>query len=139
MSGKSISWILEFTSKLPNDEEKIKCLRANESVMKPILNLAFNPDIKWLLPEDSPPYRPNHEALPTDMYKEMRKMYIFLDEKSGGNPRLNQIKRESLFIDVLESVPVDDAKLLLEVKNKKIPFKGITKALVKKAFPGMLR
>ena len=31
MARKSIAWILDFTSKLPNDEEKVKCLQANDN------------------------------------------------------------------------------------------------------------
>lgn len=132
--SRSISWILEFTSKLPNDEEKIKCMQANANVLKPVLDYTFNPDKKWLLPEGKPPYRPNTEALPTDMYKELRKLYIFIE---GGKPDLHQLRRESLFLDLLESIPADDAELLLHMKDKKLPYAGITKKLVLKAFPGL--
>ena len=132
--SRSISWILEYTSKLPNKQEKIKCLQANQSVTIPVLKYTFDPNIEWVLPEGNPPYRPNSEALPTDMYKELRKLYIFI---KGGNDNVPQLKRESLFVDMLESVPADDAELLLSMKARKIPFKGITKKLALEAFPDL--
>jgi hypothetical protein len=44
------------------------------------------------------------------------------------------MRRESLFITLLESVDPKDAKLLLSVKNKKLPYKNITKDLIQEAF-----
>jgi hypothetical protein len=55
----------------------------------------------------------------------------------GGNPNLNQIKRESLFISVLENVHPEDAKLLLSMKEKKLPYSGLNSKLILKAFPGL--
>jgi len=132
--SRSISWILEYTSELPNKAEKIKCLRANQGVLKPILKYAYDPNIEWLLPEGNPPYRANGEALPTDMYKEIRKLYIFV---KGGNDNVKPLQREALFVNILEHIPADDAELLLSIKNRKIPFKGITKKLALEAFPDL--
>jgi hypothetical protein len=42
-----------------------------------------------------------------------------------------------LFIQFLETIDKDDAKLMIAVKDKKIPFKGITSNMVKKAFPDL--
>jgi hypothetical protein len=38
---------------------------------------------------------------------------------------------------MLEAVDPDDAQLLLHVKNKKLPYQGITKDIVAKSFPGI--
>ena len=43
------------------------------------------------------------------------------------------VKREGLFINILESVMPQDAELLLQVKNREI--KGVSKNVVAKAFP----
>jgi len=53
------------------------------------------------------------------------------------NTNVHQIKRESLFIDLLESIHPEEAKLVCSVKDKKIPYKGITKKLVKEALPNL--
>jgi len=36
---------------------------------------------------------------------------------------------------MLESIHPEDAKLMLSVKDKKLPYKGITTKLVQEAFP----
>lgn len=136
MQRKAISWILDFTSKLPNDEEKIKCLQANGVAhIFDILRFAYDPKIKWLLPKGSPPYTPNEgKNLEARLYSEIRKLYLFIE---GGNDNLHQIKRETLFISMLENVHPEDAKLLLAIKEKKLPYKGLNSDLILKAFPGL--
>lgn len=136
MAKKTIGWILNFTSKLPNEEEKIKCLKANDDqAILTILAYCFDPKIKWLLPEGMPPYTPcsfpNIEGM---LYSEVRRLYLFLE---GGNTNLTQLKRESMFIDLLQSIAPEDAELLIAIKEKKLPFDGLTAETVLKAFPGL--
>lgn len=133
---KSIAWILEFTSKLPNDEEKIKCLQANDSdAIRTILQYCFHPAAKWALPPGAPPYKvceyPNVENM---LYSEIRRLYLFLE---GGNNNLTQLKREKMFIDLLESITPEDARLLISIKDKKLPFDGLTPQIIQKAYPGI--
>lgn len=136
MSRKPISWILDFTSKLPNEEEQIKCLRANDnSAIKTILKFCFDPNIKWLLPEGDAPYKPcEYPNIDNMLYGEARRLYLFVE---GGNPNLTTLKRESMFVDLLQSINPEDAKLLVAIKDKKFPYKGLTAATVLKAFPGL--
>jgi hypothetical protein len=136
MARKSVSWILDFTSKLPNDEEKVKCLQANDNTaIRTILKFAYDPNIQWALPEGEPPYKPCEYPHQENMlYQEIRRLYLFL---VGGNPNLKQLKRESMFIEVLQSVDPDDAKLLLSIKEKKLPYKGLNSKIVLRAFPGL--
>lgn len=136
MTRKSISWILDFASKLPNEEEKIKCLQANNNnALLTVLKIAYDPNVVWALPEGDPPYNPcefqNQENM---LYAEARKLYLFLE---GGNDNLHKIKRETMFIDLLGSVEPSDAKLLLAIKNKKLPYPGLNADIVLKAFPGL--
>ena len=62
-------------------------------------------------------------------------MYLFVE---GGNPSLKQLRRESLFVQLLETVSADDAKLLLAIKDKYLPYPGVTPDIIKEAFPGLL-
>ena len=66
------------------------------------------------------------------LYSEMRRMYVFLEGKSN----VSKVRREQLFIEILEQLDPDDAKLLLEVKARKI--KGVSKNVVKQAFEDFL-
>jgi hypothetical protein len=47
------------------------------------------------------------------------------------------MKREMLFIQFIEGIDKDDAVLIVAMKDKKLPFKGITADIVKKAFPDL--
>lgn len=136
MANKSIAWILEFTSKLPNEKEKVKCLQSNDNnAIRTVLKFCFDPNIKWLLPPGDAPYKPCEFAnLDNRLYSEARRLYLFVE---GGNNDLTTLKRESMFIDLLQSIAPDDAKLLIAIKDKKLPFKGLTAKTVLEAFPGL--
>jgi len=53
----------------------------------------------------------------------------------GANPNMKQVKREQLFIDILQAVDPEDADLLVAMKDKTSPYKGLTKDVVYAAFP----
>ena len=67
------------------------------------------------------------------LYQEIRKMYIFT--KNRRSAQIAQFKRENVFIELLESIHPQDAALMCSVKDKKLPYKGITQKLVQEAFP----
>jgi hypothetical protein len=134
----SVSEILKKASELNDEASRIDWLRRNNSVaLESILRGAFDQTIKWLLPEGNPPYKPNDIVDQQHrLYTESRKLYLFIE---GGNPNLKQTRREALFIELLEAVDPEDAKLLLSIKDKKLPYAAITPELVNKTFPGILQ
>lgn len=129
--------ILEEASKQKSNQEKIDYLRAQDNkALLAILKYAYDPAIVWDLPEGAPPYKPcPYPAQEMRLMSEIRRLYLFI---KGGNPNLTKIKREALYIELLESVHPQDAELLVAIKDKKIPYKGITAKLVKEAFPGLI-
>jgi hypothetical protein len=133
-----VSKILRDVSSVKKKEERIKVLRSHHpnKVMLQLLKYAFDDSVIFALPDGAPPYRPctvlDNEA---GLYQEQRRLYLFI---AGGHPDLSQLRRETLFIQVLESIPPEEAELLLAVKDKKLPYKGITKEIVQEAFPGLL-
>lgn len=103
--------------------------------IKEILRLTFNKSIVFELPEGDPPYTPLN--IPQNFgYKrigrELRKFKYFV---KSASPNLNQIKRESIFIELLESVSPEEAKLILMIKNKKFKYKGITRKVLMDNIP----
>lgn len=101
--------------------------------VKVVLQHAYDPRIKFILPEGDPPYKPcEYLDQENRLYSELRRLYLFVE---GGNPNLTKLKRESLFIQLIESIDPEDAKLLLAVKDKKLPYKGLTEKLIRKVFP----
>lgn len=128
--------ILENASKLSKKQEKIDYLRANfNPTLGLILQYAFDPNIKWLLPAGKVPYKPSIHDERGVLYREAKKLYLFVE---GGNPNLKQTRREFLFIQLMETLDPNDAKLLESIKDKKLPYKGMTKALIKEAYPGLI-
>jgi hypothetical protein len=132
-----ISEILRKANDAPDDHARLHILRINDSpTLRNMLNLALDKNVKWQLPDGIPPYKPNdlvdqHHR----MYTEMRKMYLFIE---GGSPNLKQLRRETLFIELLESLDPEDAKLVLAAKDKYIPYNNITVELINIAFPGLI-
>ena len=51
---------------------------------------------------------------------------------------MNPLKRESLFLNLLETLHIEEAELLIAAKDKKLKSKGITKKLVRDAFPNLI-
>jgi hypothetical protein len=135
---KSISELLKSCAEVKKVEERVEALKVAASkspALLTILKYAFDPNIKFLLPDTDPPYKPS-EFLDQEgrLYTELRRLYLFID---GGNPNLTKFKREMLFIQLLESVDKNDAVLLCSIKNKKLPYKELTSKIVLKAFPGL--
>jgi len=132
-----VSEFLEKVNKLKKKEEKVAALQHNDSfIIRTILQGALDPRVKWLLPEGTPPYKPSELVDQENvLLREARRLIHFVE---GGNPDLKQMRRETLFVELLESVAPSDAKLLCSIKDKKLPFKGITVDIVKEAFPGLL-
>jgi len=95
--------------------------------------------IVFELPEGRPPFNVPDDMIDNTggLYQEVRKMYIFTKNQRSAN--IHQIKRERVFIEMLESIHPEDAKLMLGVKEKKLPYKGITSKLVEEAFPGRFK
>lgn len=136
MQRKTISWILDFTNKLPNDTERIKCLQANGGpAMQTVLEYGLNPKIKWILPPGVPEFEENGEdGNEGNLYAEARKFYLFVE---GGNDHIHQIKRENIFLSMLSAIAKEDADMVVKIKDGEWPYPKITWKLVKKAFPHM--
>lgn len=134
-----IDTIFKDLEKISSRKEKVNFLKSHRpnKLMLQLLKYAFDPAIKFDLPEGAPPFKENDILAEDDsgLYGEQRRLYLFIE---GGNPNLKPIKREMLFIEVLENINPKEAKVLLAVKDKKLPYKGLTKKLVEEAFPGLL-
>ena len=69
----------------------------------------------------------------TVLEKEARKFYYFI---KGGADNLPSMKKENMFIQMLEGLHEDEAKVLCLVKDKQLGKRyRITKAVVQEAFP----
>ena len=139
--NKSIYETLLTVAKEGGNKARAEALSVydNDFPIKVILDLVYNPNIEFLLPESDPPFTPVDEAIDAQnvLKADVRRLKYCLNIPDGES--LRPLKREQMFIEMLESVDPQDARLLLHVKNKKLPeeLKPITVAVVKKAFPGI--
>ena len=131
---------LEKVSKLKTVKEKINTLKTNDSkVIRTVLQAAFDPAVVWLLPDGRPPFLPNQlvdqESVLIREIQHNRIQYFI----KGFYDNLKQAKRESMFVELLEKVDKHDAELLCCIKEKKLPFNGISLQTVMDSFPGMIQ
>ena len=135
MARDAISKILTKAGKEKTVKNKIAVLAENDSVpLRTILRLIYDDTIEYLVPDTPPPFKENElNDLDTLLYREARRLKIFF--KGGGYDDLNQIKRESLFISLLEDLDADDAQLLANNLISHTPVKGLTRKTVEAAYP----
>jgi len=99
------------------------------------LRCVFDPRINFLLPESRPPFDlANEEHVPSTWHKQHMNLKYFVK----GGPNIHELKRETMFIGMLESVHPQDAEILVTMLAKKTGCKGLTAALVKEAAPQLL-
>ena len=100
--------------------------------IKPVLQWAFDVNINSTLPEGKTPYGQN-DAPATDLTEtslrfEHKLFKYFVTEQ------IPLVKREHMWIGLLEGIPKEEAELIDLVKDGKWPFKNITKEIAKTAF-----
>ena len=139
MSVLSIPRIFEHVAAANSFEARRKVLLENESnPLKDLLRYAFHPDIKFALPSGAPPYKTigsPDEYNPTYLYPNIRKFYLYIE---GGHDGLTQLRREQLFVQMLEGLHPKEADVVIQVKDKKLKFRGLTYKLVKETFPNLI-
>lgn len=138
MAKLSMSTILSETSKISARADKIAYLRKHYTPeLHKLLTYTFDKDAVFALPEGHPPYKPNQGDEGSWLYSQMKKMHIFMVGGHSGLDNMGktgQVKRERLFTDLLEGVCEEDAKLVIGMKDKYMPYKGITKKLITEAY-----
>ena len=134
MTTLSMAEILSTASKLKTKGEKIDFLRRNNSKeLRNILLLMYDKSLELDLPNVAPPYTPSEVNESHGMlYREARKLVYFLKGRKEGEG-LSRARKENLFIQMLETVDGDDAKLLIRMLEKS-PYKELPSALLVEAF-----
>jgi hypothetical protein len=118
--------------------DKVKILKENDTAaLCDYLRGTFDSTIQWNLPGGAPPYTAAepHNAPSTFLRKNVELRYFV---KGGAGDKLPTIKRESLFIALIESIDPNDAALVISMINKEKP-KYITRPVIEEAFPGLLQ
>ena len=66
--------------------------------------------------------------------REFKKFYNFI---KGGNDGLSNLRRETIFINIVQGLHPREAEILCLVKDKKLEekYKAITKEIISQAYP----
>ena len=111
----------------------LRVFNDRNGAIKPVVMWALKKSIKSRLPTGKTPYTPNSapstDLTETSLRFEYKKFKYFVSDTVNNN------KRQSMWIELLEGIPKHEAELLDMVKDGKWPFKAITKEIAQKAFP----
>jgi hypothetical protein len=80
-----------------------------------LFEYAYDPEKKMILPEGVPPYKEDSAPIgmsPGNLMMEVKKLYIFC------RADLTALRRESIFVQLLEGLHPTEAKLILAVKDQ---------------------
>lgn len=140
---QNISSLLKTASEFKTIEQRASFLKQNESfALKTILQYNFDTRLVSLLPLGAPPFKRTEgqeaKAYHGAFFTEARKLGTFVQKNPPDN--LSRARREMLFIQLLESLPGEDADVLIAAKDRKLTtlYKGITEKVVRQAFPEIL-
>ena len=129
--------ILELVDSQRTKAKKIEILREYDDLaLKAILIWNFDPTAISVLPEGPVPYKENEVPVGTDhtsLRREWKNLYHFL---KGGNDSLSTMRRETMFIQMLEGLHPEEAKIICLVKDKDLESRyKITYDMVQQAYP----
>lgn len=122
----------ELLTEINEDVSLLKTKYQSSAALRLLFSHAFDKEKVFILPDTDPPYKQGKHIVgmaPTTLTFEAKRLYIFC------RADLKPIKREAMFIDLLENLDDNEAKILLAVKNQTLHklYPNITKAKVKAA------
>ena len=131
-----ISEVLQKAHNAKTKAEKIKILQQNNTpALRMIFIINYDESIVSLMPEGAPPFNKNEAPAGTEhthLEHEARLLHHFF--KGGSN--LKPMKREQMFIQLLEGLHPDEADVIIKAKDKELGKRyKVTKACVSEAFP----
>lgn len=129
---KYVTQVFEEINENPKLIEQYAKDPVYNNLLKILFEYAFVAEKRWDLPEGTPPFKPAAEPLgmtPTNLYGELRRLYVF------NRVDLKPIKREGLFISLLEGIHPKEAELVIAIKDQALTklYPKITRKLVTEA------
>lgn len=135
--------IFDKVRELKTKEERIEFLKKHQfRQLRTLLQLCYNDKIQLDLPEGKPPFEKNpEEKFPIASYQ---KIFAPIGQlvKSSPTPR---IKKEKIFIGMLEQLHPIDAQLLIAAKDGKLDsvygrkYASMSRILIEEALPELLK
>jgi len=136
-----VSEILNKFEEAKTRQEKIEVLQSNVTdPLLVLLRLNYDHMLKMDLPEGEPPFRKDTDKpigySESSLQLELRRFYVWLDP----NVELPKLKKESLFVNMLEGIHWTEAEALCLAKDRKLhtKYKSLKEDIVREAFPRAL-
>ncbi len=132
--------ILDYVEKQRTKAKKVQALQEyRDDSLTAILIWNFDDRVQSAIPEGVVPYKENEVPVGTDhtsLRREWKNLYHFI---KGGNDELSSLRRETMFIQMLEGLHPEEAKIICLVKDKNLTEKyKVTRELVEEAFPDIV-
>ena len=132
-----MSEILTKVNNAKTKDKKIAVLKENDSEpLRMLIKASFDPKIEWVLPEGDTPYKANEAPEGTEhtlLSQEVKRIWHFIKGADNQTPRM---RKETMFIQMLEGLHKDEAEVLCHTKDKILhqKYKGLSDNVVKTAF-----
>lgn len=136
-----VSEILNKFEEAKTRQEKIEVLQSNVTdPLLVLLRLNYDHMLKMDLPDGEPPFRKDTDKpigySESSLQLELRRFYVWLDP----NVDLPKLKKETLFVNMLEGIHWTEAEALCLAKDRKLhtKYKSLKEDIVREAFPRAL-
>ena len=132
-----LSEVLQKAHNAKTKAEKVNILRTNKSdALVSMFIINFDESVVPVVPlGEDVPYRKNEAPAGTEHSKLEHEARILFHFFRGGS-KLTPIKRETMFIQLLEGLHQDEAEVVIKAVNKNLHKRyKVTQACVKEAFP----
>jgi hypothetical protein len=128
--------VLKLVTKAKTTAAKVKVLQDNESfALKTLIQGNFDPRIVLDIPEGAPPYKKDESPAGLQLSRVDSSIKILGKLVVGSS--LAKMRKEMLFIQLLEGIHAEDAELVIAMKDKKLTdiCPTLTIKVAEKAFP----
>ena len=133
--------ILDLVSEQRTKAKRVEILKEyRDDSLTAILIWNFDDRVQSAVPDGQVPYKENEVPVGTDhtsLRREWKQLYHFI---KGGNDTLSSLRRESMFIQLLEGLHPKEAEIICLVKDKELEevYPKVTLDVVKEAFPDIV-
>ena len=133
--------IFELVSEQRTKAKRVEILKEyRDDSVTAVLIWNFDERVQSAVPDGQVPFSPNDVPVGTDhtsLRREWKTLYHFI---KGGNPTLSGLRRESMFIQLLEGLHPKESEIICLVKDKnlKSEYPKITLDVVKEAYPDIV-
>ena len=107
-------YLTEMLEEINADSSVLSKYKEN-GALRILFDYAYNPSLKMILPEGVPPYKEDAAPIgmsPGNLMMEVKKLYVFC------RADLTPLRRESIFLQLLEGLHPTEAKLIIAVKDQ---------------------